>query len=52
MDDGVVVMVDGQVHVLHKGGHRDEEVLRTLLDTRPDLVLRSPQEDERSGSSW
>ncbi len=45
MDDDVVVMVDGQVTVLHKSGHRDDQILRTLLDTQPHLVLRSAHDD-------
>jgi hypothetical protein len=47
MDDDVVVMVDGRVTLLHKGGQRDEEILRRLLDTHPDLVLRSATADDQ-----
>ena len=46
MDDDVVVMVDGEVKVLQKGAHHDDEPLRRLLDTRPELLLRSAQEDD------
>jgi hypothetical protein len=45
MDDGVVVMVDGRVRVLQKGGPHEEDRLRRLLDTRPDLVL-APNVDD------
>jgi hypothetical protein len=40
MNNGVVVMVDGRAKVLQRTCHRDEELLRSMLDTRPDLVLR------------
>jgi hypothetical protein len=40
MNDGVVVMVDGRAKVLQRTCHRDDELLRSMLDTRPDLVLR------------
>ena len=39
MDDGVVVMVDGRAKVLQRTCRRDDELLRSLLRTRPDLVL-------------
>ncbi|HET6938326.1 MAG TPA: hypothetical protein VFI19_06965 [Nocardioides sp.] len=39
MDGGVVVMVDGRAKVLQKAGHFDHELLRRVLDHRPDLVL-------------
>ena len=39
MDDGVVVMVDGRAKVLQRTCRRDDELLRRLLRTRPDLVL-------------
>ena len=40
MDGGVVVMVDGRAKVLQQACHRDGELLRQVLDHRPDLVLR------------
>ena len=39
MGDGVVVMVDGRVKVLQRTSHRDDELLLSLLNARPDLVL-------------
>ena len=39
MNDAVVVMVDGRVKVLQRTGHRDADLLRTMLHSRPDLVL-------------
>lgn len=47
MDDGVVVMVDGRVKVLQRTGHRDDELLRGLLQTRPDLVLGAATAGDR-----
>jgi hypothetical protein len=41
MDGGVVVMVDGRAKVLQRSRHCDDELLRQLLDHRPDLVLRA-----------
>jgi hypothetical protein len=46
MDGGVVVMVDGRPKVLQKARHCDDELLRQLLDNRPDLVLRPATADD------
>ncbi len=46
MSDGVVVMVDGRTKVLQKVGHRDDQMIRQLLDHRPDLVLGSVTVDD------
>jgi hypothetical protein len=47
MGDGVVVMVDGRVKVLHRTGHPDDELLRSLLRTRPELVLGAATPGDR-----
>ena len=41
MSDGVVVMADGRPRVLQRAGHRSDDLLRGLLDHRPDLLLGS-----------
>jgi hypothetical protein len=41
MSDGVVVMADGRPRVLQRARHRDDDLLRGLLDLRPDLLLGS-----------
>src|SRR4051794_16622679 len=46
MSDGVVVMMDGRTKVLQKVGHRDDQLVRQLLDHRPDLVLGSAAVDD------
>jgi hypothetical protein len=46
MSDGVVVMVDGRTKVLQKVAHRDDRMIRQLLDHRPDLVLGSAAVDD------
>ena len=40
MDGAVVVMVDGRAKVLQRAHREDHELLRQVLDHRPDLVLR------------
>jgi hypothetical protein len=47
MADSVVVMVDGRVKVLQRTGHPDDELLRSLLRTRPDLVLGAAAPGDR-----
>ena len=47
MGDGVVVMVDGRVKVLQRTRHRDDELLRSLLHTRADLVLGAATPGDR-----
>jgi hypothetical protein len=47
MADGVVVMVDGRVKVLQRTCHPDDELLRSLLCTRPDLVLSAASPGDR-----
>jgi hypothetical protein len=47
MGDGVVVMVDGRVKMLQRTGHPDDELLRSLLQTRPDLVLGAASPGDR-----
>jgi hypothetical protein len=42
MSDGVVVMADGRPRVLQRAGHRSDDLLRGLLDHRPDLLLGPP----------
>jgi hypothetical protein len=47
MGDGVVVMVDGRAKVLQRACHPDDELLRSLLRTRPDLVLGAAAPGDR-----
>ena len=47
MGDGVVVMVDGRVKVLHRTGHPDDGLLRSLLRTGPELVLGAATAGDR-----
>ena len=47
MGDGVVVMVDGRAKVLQRTCHHDDELLRSLLHTRPDLVLSAAAPGDR-----
>jgi hypothetical protein len=47
MNDGVVVMVGGRAKVLQRTCHRDDKLLRQLLDHSPDLVLRPTTAGDR-----
>jgi hypothetical protein len=39
MNDGVLVVVDGRMKVLHRAGGGDDEMLRTMLEHRPELIV-------------
>jgi hypothetical protein len=39
MTDGVLVMVDGRMKVLQRAGQHDDEMVLTMLEHRPDLVV-------------
>jgi len=47
MNEGVLVMVDGRMKVLHRVGGGDDEMLRTVLEHRPELVVGAATPGDR-----